>query len=265
MHAHNDVSCAGCGVRFPTEQARRCPICHDHRQIPPEGGQQWLDAEALADHANTMHRLEPGIESVGMAPRIGIGHRALLLTTPGARVLWDCPPVLTEHAATSILDAGPIDAIALSHPHFYGAAATIAHQLAAPVYSHADDAAWMPIAPEHWTPWTGDRVELSPGITIHRLGGHFPGSSILSVAPELIRGGVVLSGDTLHPAQDGRSISCMFSFPRGIPLDRDALASIRERVEPLTFDRLYGGFDPGTIPSNARDVTLGSLDAMIER
>lgn len=50
---------------------------------------------------------------------------------------------------------------------------------AAQVYVHAADAGWVTQPFPSLRQWTGDRMDLGPGLTVYRLGGHFPGSSVL--------------------------------------------------------------------------------------
>ena len=68
---------------------------------------------------------------------------AFLVMTPAGSVLWDCVSFL-DHATTEIVRAfGGIQAIALSHPHFYGAMASWGRTFDCPVLVHEADRNWV--------------------------------------------------------------------------------------------------------------------------
>ncbi|GGA44085.1 hypothetical protein GCM10007416_16540 [Kroppenstedtia guangzhouensis] len=48
-----------------------------------------------------------------------------------------------------------------------------------PVYIHELDREWVQGPKERIRFWSGETLELAPGVTIVRLGGHFPGSAFL--------------------------------------------------------------------------------------
>ncbi|HSZ28370.1 MAG TPA: MBL fold metallo-hydrolase, partial [Pseudonocardiaceae bacterium] len=116
--------CRTCAVQQPDtpEPPGGCPICDDERQYVGWGGQQWTTmAEIARDHAVVVREEEPGLAGVGLEPAVGIGQRALLVCTPQGNVLWDCVPLLDDAARARITELGGIDAICMSHPHFYAA------------------------------------------------------------------------------------------------------------------------------------------------
>ena len=64
-------------------------------------------------------RLEPNLYGIGSAPQFAIGQRALLIRTPAGNVLWDCISLLDDATIDIITALGGLQAIAISHPHFY--------------------------------------------------------------------------------------------------------------------------------------------------
>ncbi|CAL5227191.1 g10108 [Coccomyxa viridis] len=56
---------------------------------------------------------------IGTEPSFAIGQRALLIQTGAGNVLWDCINVLTPDTIREVKSRGGVQAIAVSHPHFY--------------------------------------------------------------------------------------------------------------------------------------------------
>ena len=54
--------------------------------------------------------------------------------------------------------------------------------------------------------------------------------------------GALLSGDIVQVVQDRRFVSFMRSYPNFIPLSAAAVRRIVDRLEPLAFERIYGGW-----------------------
>ena len=55
------------------------------------------------------------------------------------------------------------------------------------------------------------------------------------------RSGALLAGDTIQVAQDRHWVSFMYRYPNMIPLNARAVQRIVGSVDPLPFDRIYGG------------------------
>ena len=58
-------------------------------------------------------------------------------------MLWDCINVLTPEAVEEVSRRGGVQAIAISHPHFYTGMAAWAQEFDAPIYIHAKDRQWV--------------------------------------------------------------------------------------------------------------------------
>jgi hypothetical protein len=114
--------CTACGMQYPPNETppAQCPICEEERQYVPPSGQTWTTLEKLAiRHANTFRQLEAGLVDVGTQPQFAIGQRALIVCTPHGNVLWDCISLIDAATVTLINELGGLNAIAISHPHFY--------------------------------------------------------------------------------------------------------------------------------------------------
>ena len=85
-------------------------------------GQHWLTREALAERHRLVWRDDLGLTGIGVEPGFAIGQRALLVPGDGC-VMWDCIPLATREAIEYVRSLGGLKAIAISHPHYYGAVA----------------------------------------------------------------------------------------------------------------------------------------------
>ena len=116
-------------------------------------GQQWLTRDGLAKGHKLVWRETTSAFPCRRQPGFAIGQRALLIREPDGCVLWDCVPLATSEAIERIKSLGGLKAIAVSHPHFYGAVADWSEAFGgAPVYLHGDDRQWNHPAP------SGDRA-----------------------------------------------------------------------------------------------------------
>jgi hypothetical protein len=219
-----------------------CAICADERQYVGWGGQRWVTmAELGREHAVVLRDEERGLIGVGLEPGFAIGQRALLVCTPGGNVLWDCISLLDAPAIARIQDAGGIAAIAMSHPHFYGAHVEIADAFDARILIPAADSQWIQ-RPSPRIELFDEIAEPVPGVTVARIGGHFDGAAVLHWPAGSDGRGALLTGDTITVVQDRDWVSFMWSYPNLIPLDETAVRDIASRVERFTFDRIYGGW-----------------------
>ena len=84
-------------------------------------------------------------------------------------------------------------------------------------------------------------VSSTPGLVLHQLGGHFPGSAVAHWAAGAAGRGVLLTGDTIFVNPDSTA-SFMRSYPNRIPLSAPRVIRLADSVEPLGFDRIYNNF-----------------------
>jgi glyoxylase-like metal-dependent hydrolase (beta-lactamase superfamily II) len=243
--------CVTCGVQFAECERPPdvCPVCTDERQFVGWGGQKWTTLEALRGSHRLVVRDEgDGLLGIGCEPRFAIGQRALLVPAapkdgPGRNLLWDCITLIDEAAVRLVEAAGGLGGIAISHPHFYGAMVEWSRAFGgAPIWLHADDREWVMRPDPAIRFWEGERLELRPGLVLLRLGGHFPGGQVLHWAAAADGRGALLSGDIVQVVQDRRFVSFMRSYPNFIPLPAAAVRRIAARLEPVPFERIYGGW-----------------------
>jgi hypothetical protein len=239
--------CSACGTSYPdaAEPPSCCPICDDERQYVPSGGQAWTTPARLASgHVNGWRQLEMDLFEIHTQPNFAIGQRALLVRTPAGNILWDCVALLDDATATLIQALGGLRAIAISHPHYYTCMQDWARRFDCPVHLHAADAEWVMRPDAAIRHWDGETLEISEGVTLLRLGGHFAGGTVLHWAAGADGRGAILSGDILQVAADTRRVSFLWSYPNMMPLAAATIRRIAGTLAPWRFERIYGAF-PG--------------------
>ena len=259
--------CATCGVQHAdTDQPPpRCDICDDERQYVGWAGQQWTTmAELALDHATELREEEPGLVGIGVEPAFAIGQRALLVTTPSGNVLWDCVSLLDDHAHRAISDLGGIDAVCMSHPHFYAANVEFAAAFDARILVPHADRQWVR-RPSPLVELFDDVAEPVPGLTLARIGGHFDGAAVLHWPAGSDGRGALLTGDTITVVQDRDWVSFMWSYPNLIPLDEATVLDIARRVDPFDFDRVYGGWWGRVVAADGADAVRRSAERYVAR
>jgi glyoxylase-like metal-dependent hydrolase (beta-lactamase superfamily II) len=251
--------CTACGLQYPESSGppSECIICEDPRQFVPVTGQTWTTQTKLGtDHFNAFRKIDPDLFGFSTVPRFGIGQRAFLLITASGNVLWDCVSFLDNATVDIIRLLGGLKAIAVSHPHFYSAMANWGQTFGCPVFLHSADRDWVVDADPSIVFWEGESKEILSGITLHRLGGHFPGSSVLHWADRR----ALFSGDTVLATPDQKYVSFMWSYPNNAPLPGSAVERIGSRLKAIDFDSIYSPFwERGEIRQNAKEAVERSI------
>lgn len=257
-------TCEQCGAQFPEnrEPPAACSVCEDERQYVNWNGQTWLTREQFSKSHRLVWRDDLGILGLAVEPSFAIGQRALLVQEPDGCVLWDCVPLVTDEAVEHVRSLGGLKAIAVSHPHYYGAVADWSDAFGGvPIYLHGDDRQWVTRLHPAIVFWSGENQKLSDDILLVRTGGHFAGGTVMHWRAGAAGRGALLTGDVAMVAMDRRSLSFMYSFPNYIPLNAAAVGRIAAAVEPLTFDRIYGAWWGRNIEADAKS----AFDASVRR
>lgn len=111
--------------------------------------------------------------------------------------------------------------------------------------------------------WEGDRLDLAPGLVVRRLGGHFPGSSVLlwSESPH-DQEPILFTGDTIMPTPWGATF--MYAYPNMLPLPAEQVRRMRKAIEGLDFVQLRSAFPSRTmLDKAAKDRVLRSADLYV--
>lgn len=260
--------CVTCGTQYAPSDTppAACPICEDDRQYVGWEGQKWTTLEDMwqAGYANVIRPVEPHLFGIGTKPHFGIGQRALLAVTGHGNVLWDPVSYLDSRTIEKVHARGGIQAITVSHPHFYASMIEWSHAFDhAPVYLPQADRHWI-MRPDAVISFFEQKVEVLPGITVFQCGGHFPGSSVLHVKGGAGGRGALLAGDTIMVAMDRKRVSFMYSYPNLIPLPAAAVRKIADTVAPLEFDRLYSAWWDRDLTQDAADIVSKSARRYID-
>jgi glyoxylase-like metal-dependent hydrolase (beta-lactamase superfamily II) len=256
--------CATCGTQFP-EETDTCPICLDDRQYLPPQGQTWTSLEALraSGAKNALVSVDRNLSAIRTTPQVAIGQQAHLIRTPAGNLLWDCISYLDEETVSQVRELGGINAIAISHPHFYSSMVEWSRAFDAPIFLHADNRPWVMRPDAAIQYWQGETYSPLPGLTIVRCGGHFPGSSVLHWVDGADGKGALFTGDTIMVVSDLRYVSFMYSYPNLIPLSPAGVRQIVAAVEPFAFDRIYGSWDGRVVATDAKAAVRRSAERYI--
>jgi hypothetical protein len=258
--------CVQCGAQF--DETKRppssCPICEDERQFVRHAGQEWTTLDRLArDHHNRIEEEAPRLLGIGTEPEFAIGQRALLLQSPGGNLLWDSISLLDDKTIAEVKARGGIRAIAISHPHFYSSMIEWSERFDAEILLHAADREWVMRKSPRIQFWEGKTLPLWDDLTLINCGGHFEGGTVLHWPATSRDGGgigALLTGDIITVVADRRYVSFMRSYPNLIPLGASAIRRIVERIEPFSFEQIYGGWWRTDVLSGAKDAVIRSAE-----
>jgi glyoxylase-like metal-dependent hydrolase (beta-lactamase superfamily II) len=214
---------------------------------------------------NRVRLEEENLISIVTSPSFAIGQQCYLVITKQGNLLWDCIPFLDEETIQTISSHGGIKAIAISHPHFYSTMNEWSTAFGnAPIYIHSSDRSWVMHPDDAIHFWSEDRITLMDDLTLIRLGGHFPGSTVARWSRTSDGKPVILSGDTIQVCMDRKTVSFMYSFPNYIPVSRFTVNHIVNSLSSDQYDRIYGGFEDRKITAKAKASVEASARRYIE-
>jgi glyoxylase-like metal-dependent hydrolase (beta-lactamase superfamily II) len=127
-----------------------------------------------------MDKYNSGLVSIYTEAQVAIGQRAILCCTDKGNVLWDCITYIDDETVQRIKDLGGIEAIVISHPHYYSTSLHWARAFNCKVYLSYEDREWIMCSGPEQVLWEGKTLTLLDGeFEAVKVGGHFPGSSVL--------------------------------------------------------------------------------------
>jgi glyoxylase-like metal-dependent hydrolase (beta-lactamase superfamily II) len=173
--------------------------------------------------------------------------------------MWDCVSLVDEETVAEIRAHGGLQAIAISHPHYYSSMIEWAERFDCAVYLHADDAEWVMRPDSHIVHWQGETHPLAEGVTLVRCGGHFAGGTVLYLADRR----TLLSGDIVQVIPDRAWVSFMYSYPNLIPLGEEAIRRIVAALEPFEFDRIVGAWWQRVVPRDGKGAVRRSAERYV--
>ena len=243
-------ACTNCGhwQRWPAPGPLTCPVCADVRNALPEHGFEFLTSKEVDELvvSDWGPSAVPGITGFGCTPRFGLDSRGWVVETDAGLVGFEAAPWYDAGALAELRrmagGLGGLDVLASSHVHGYGALWQLQQELEpATVAIGVRDLTWTKAFRVTWP--VDETLELAPGLTMHRTGGHFDGHSVLHDS----RRGVLFCGDALKVdlAEDGTpvALSAHKAFHAQIPLSHAELREYREVVCRLDFGAVYTPFE----------------------
>lgn len=257
---NNAKICVTCGTKYPQGHIQKqCMICADDRQYIPLGGQKWIDEEGIrSQHHTVVKQLKSYLYEIQITPTFGIGQRAFLVVSPTGNILWDCIPLMDRGIIDFIDKKGGLKAITISHPHYYSNMTEWADQFDCPIILPETEKKFVVFPSDKIEYWNQDLLTFWDGIQLIRIGGHFPGSSVLRI-PTMSSKGVILCGDTFYLSLSMQHFSVMYSYPNRIPIALAEVRKIELIVESLSFDEIYGFWPYQNLTKGAKKLLLDSL------
>ncbi|KAF2146811.1 uncharacterized protein K452DRAFT_218692 [Aplosporella prunicola CBS 121167] len=253
--AEDLLICKTCATQFDAPASNplpNCRICDDPRQYVPSSGQQWSSLRELRGKYENKWKEDPdlkGVWSIWTEPKFGIGQRAFLIETPEGNVLWDLIAFLDQPTIDFINSKGGLKAIVISHPHYYTTHPEWARTFNCPVYISAEDEEWVNRAASATAPRrliTEPTLDVVPGVTAIKTGGHFPGSLVLLWKKELFIADSIVtvpSGLYFKDRPPGTtSYTFMWSIPNMIPLPPSEVMKMWKAIAPYEFEATHGAF-----------------------
>lgn len=235
--------CVTCGTQHEDAllPPAQCRICADDRQHVPRAGQEWTTHDDLRrDHSITMGD-DDGVFALRVTPGFAINQRAVLVESRSGNVLWETLSIVTNEAATEIERRGGVQAIAVSHPHFYASMVEWSEALGnVPIFLHVEDRQWVARQSRRIEFWSGERLSVNSDITLVHCPGHFPGSTALHWQSGIHGAGALLTGDSIQIAMDRHQASVMHSYPNAVPVGPPIIREILRRLGPHSFVNAYG-------------------------
>lgn len=255
--------CETCGTQYadsPTPPGR-CGVCSDERQYVGWNGQTWTTHADLAQGHRVRVDDDDGVLGLDITPAFAINQRALFVPTPDGNLLWETLSLVTDEAVEALAARGGVQAIAISHPHFYSAMLEWSEALGdVPILLHEADREWVRRRSPRIEFWSGPRNVLSDSLTLLNCAGHFPGSTALYWREGPRGGGALLPGDALQVVQDRRHVTFMYSYPNAIPLRPSYVHGMRTLLDGYAFEDVYGFSRGRNIIGGAREAVAGSFE-----
>ena len=259
--------CNTCGTQFSSGRAQpdACPVCDDERQYVGWSGQTWTTHASLGEGRTLKLDDDDGVLGITLSPSFAINQRAMFLPTDAGNILWECLSLVTPAAVEALAARGGVDLIAISHPHFYASMVEWSEALGGvPILLHEADREWVQRPSVNVEFWRGDERRLSPGVTLIRCGGHFPGSTALHWKDGPRAGGALFPGDALQVAADRKHVAFMYSYPNIIPMKPADVRSMRDRLRRFDFQDVFGFSRGRNIVGDGRAAVDRSFDRYLK-
>lgn len=188
--------------------------------------------------------------------------------------------MLDDETVNRIRALGGLRAIVVSHPHYYSTHVEWARAFNCPVYLAAEDKEWLVQSSPLQVFISQDEFDLPiegkrSGVTVLKLGGHFPGSLVTLYNGRLLVADTLLTtpaglgnweADALGNARSRprgmNSYSFMWSIPNFIPLAPAELERMWALLKTKTFRSTHGAFLNTDIMKDEPEMRCRVLESM---
>ena len=252
-------SCANCGhwQRYFAPPPD-CPVCTDTRNDLPEDGWRFLTVQDVRSSLTGHWRqLRDDMVAFSTTPPLGLNGTGWLLLHPQGNVAFEAAPFYTDAMLAEIERLGGIRFLAASHVHGYGALWQLQDCFRPEVLAIQKEDLWLTKAFRVTCPYD-ETLQLLPNLTLHQVGGHYEGQSVLHDAQRKI----LFCGDAFKVDQDsaGRNlaVSTHKAFHKNIPLTPAETWRYRQVIAALDFDSVCTPFEYA--PGITRNIALAVLD-----
>ena len=242
------LSCTHCGhwhTWFADQQplTLNCLICSDVRNALPPDGWDFADEPRVAHTVQTHWKeFTPGIWGFWCEPRYGLAGTGWLILRDDGNVGFEAAPFYHDDALEQIERLGGIQTLAASHPHGYGALWQLQERFEPTLVIHREDIRYTKAF--RVTIPADDEHELAPGLTMHHVGGHYEGQSVLlDEAHRALFVGDSLKFDDFDDLGAVHALSCHKGYHYQIPLSKDELRHYRKVYADLPFNRAFTPFE----------------------
>jgi glyoxylase-like metal-dependent hydrolase (beta-lactamase superfamily II) len=168
-----------------------------------------------------------GIIGIHTEPQVAIGQRAFLLCSDEGNILWDCITYIDDDTVRRIKDLGGIHAIVISHPHYFSTSLHWAEAFGCKVYISSEDAEWVMRRGDGHVFFEEQTLDFLDGtFKAVKVGGHFPGSSVLHWKSEkklfIADSIMAVPSGTYHVDRppNTASFTFMWSYPNMVNIDQ---------------------------------------------
>lgn len=239
------TACTHCGhwhLYFTGQQPPACIVCSDVRNALPPDGWDFADVERVGRTlTNHWYEAMPGVNGVYATPKFGLGATGWIIAAEGGNVAFEGAPFYQANALAHIEALGGITTLASSHPHGFGALWQLQEHFSPTLVIHKNG---VQFTKAFRVTWPADDVhELAPGLTLHYVGGHYEGHSVLFDATRA----AIFAGDALKidfdPDGRPRAISCHKGYHYEIPLSHGEIRHYREVFATLPFEHVFTPFE----------------------
>lgn len=233
--------------------------------------QSWTSLRSLHSSTENYRNVfspdpdNPNLITIHTVPKLAIGQRAFLCLgdSSSGNVLWDCITYLDEDTIDRVNSLGGIQAIVISHPHYFSTSIQWAEVFNCDLFISAEDEQWLGNRGDghRLKLWKGKKLPLlcphgslenhpASDLMAIKTGGHFPGSSVLwwkSAKKLLIADTILIVPSGLYHVDrlpGTSSFTFMWSYPNYVshdPFQRFILSlSCYRFLFPRTRYMVYG-------------------------